>query len=275
MEHIVVRHGVPEQLLSDRGSNFLSELIKEVCTLLGMEKINTSGYHPQTDGLVERLIGPLSRCCRSVLRSMAGTGMPTYLTYCLLIGCQSKESPFFLLYGRDPRLPTEAALSHPTTPYQVDLADYRSELIAHLSDAWKLAHQNIGVAQKKQKIQHDKNSKDVKLNIGDRVMVLMKGVIKGKAWKFACPFHGPYRIVALTTNNAEVRLVDEPTADSIFVSLDRVRRCYPELPDKSWTGRSKRKRRIATKSNRSPSDSAAVPYTGPVTRARAKSTGTG
>ena len=54
VEHVVARHGVPEQLLSDRGPNFLSELLREVCTLLGIEKINTSGYHPQTDGLVER-----------------------------------------------------------------------------------------------------------------------------------------------------------------------------------------------------------------------------
>ena len=46
---------MPEQLLSDRGQNFLSELMLEVCKLLGTKKINTMGYHPQTDGLVERL----------------------------------------------------------------------------------------------------------------------------------------------------------------------------------------------------------------------------
>ena len=54
VEHIICRHGVPEELLSDRGSNFLSELILELCSLLGIRKINTSGYHPQTDGLVEK-----------------------------------------------------------------------------------------------------------------------------------------------------------------------------------------------------------------------------
>ena len=55
VEQIVPRHGVPEQLLSDRGQNFLSELMLEVCKLLGTKKLNTMGYHPQTDGLVERL----------------------------------------------------------------------------------------------------------------------------------------------------------------------------------------------------------------------------
>ena len=46
-------------------------------------------------------------------------------------------------YGRDARLPTETVLSQPTTPYQLDMQDYRTELVTHLSDAWSLAQQNI------------------------------------------------------------------------------------------------------------------------------------
>ena len=65
LELLVTHHGAPNYLLSDRGSNFLSDLILEVCHLIGSKKINTSGYHAQTDGLVERfnrtLIGMLSK----------------------------------------------------------------------------------------------------------------------------------------------------------------------------------------------------------------------
>ena len=43
-EHVICRHGVPEELLSDRGTNFLSDLIKGVCEILGVKKISTSGY---------------------------------------------------------------------------------------------------------------------------------------------------------------------------------------------------------------------------------------
>ena len=64
VDHVVCRHGVPEELLSDRGANFLSDLTQSVCKLLRVRKINTSTYHPQTDGLVERfnstLIGMIS-----------------------------------------------------------------------------------------------------------------------------------------------------------------------------------------------------------------------
>ncbi len=52
-ECIITRHGAPNYLLSDRGSNFLSSLVQEVCHLAGTRKINTTGYHAQTDGLVE------------------------------------------------------------------------------------------------------------------------------------------------------------------------------------------------------------------------------
>ena len=54
VEEVVSKHGVPSQLLSDRGQAFLSKLMGEVCEVLGVRKVNTTSYHPQTDGLVER-----------------------------------------------------------------------------------------------------------------------------------------------------------------------------------------------------------------------------
>ena len=46
VEHVVCRHGAPQELLSDRGANFLSDLVLEVCKLFDVQKLNTSGYHP-------------------------------------------------------------------------------------------------------------------------------------------------------------------------------------------------------------------------------------
>ena len=53
VEHVVSRHEVPTGLLSDRGTMFLSKMMKEVYQLLGVYKVNATAYHPQTDGLVE------------------------------------------------------------------------------------------------------------------------------------------------------------------------------------------------------------------------------
>jgi transposase InsO family protein len=125
IEHVVCRHGVPEQLLSDRGANFLSDLLQGVCAILGVDKINTSGYHPQTDGLVEKfnstLINMIAKCCE-VQQHDWDEQLP-YLLFAYRSSIQesTRESPFCLLYGRDPRLPTETVLSKPVSPYQVDL----------------------------------------------------------------------------------------------------------------------------------------------------------
>ena len=125
LEQIVSRHGVPDQLLSDRGQNFLSELVLEVCKMLGTKKINTSGYHPQRDGLVEQLnrtpIGMLSKSVSKHGRDWDERLPYVLLAYQVSVHQSTKESPFFLLYGRDPRLPTETALSQPTTLYTVDV----------------------------------------------------------------------------------------------------------------------------------------------------------
>ena len=83
VEHIIPRHGIPTQLLSDRGIAFLSKLMVEVYKLLGMKKVNTTAYHSQTDSLVERfnctLTDMLSKKCYGVVR----TGIYNYLTSCL------------------------------------------------------------------------------------------------------------------------------------------------------------------------------------------------
>jgi len=54
VEEIVPFFGVPEALLSDRGTNLLSHLMKDICTLLGIRKLNTTAHHPECDSAVER-----------------------------------------------------------------------------------------------------------------------------------------------------------------------------------------------------------------------------
>ena len=54
VEQLISRHGVLSQLLLDRGSAFLSNLVQELCVVMGMKKVNTTAYHPQTDGLIKR-----------------------------------------------------------------------------------------------------------------------------------------------------------------------------------------------------------------------------
>ncbi len=56
---IIARTGIPLKILSDRGTIFLSKLMENLCTLLGIDAIQSSPYRPQTNGVVERLHGTL------------------------------------------------------------------------------------------------------------------------------------------------------------------------------------------------------------------------
>ena len=51
VEHVISRHGVPKELLSDQGANFWSGLTSKV---MCVRITNTTAYHPQTDGLIKR-----------------------------------------------------------------------------------------------------------------------------------------------------------------------------------------------------------------------------
>ena len=160
----------------------------------------------------------------------------------------------------------------PRSAYTVDLDDYRSELVTCLVKAHECAREQIKKAQVRQKKFYDVHAKEPSYKVGERIMVYMPTDVTGKDRKLARPYHGPYRVVALTPTNAEVKLVDSVDDPSIFVALDRLRRCYPKLPNTSWTGRRKTCQR---KSRRKAinSTSCALPEsrtTGPVTHAMAR-----
>ena len=280
VEHVIARHGVPEHLLSDREANFLSSLVQEVCKLVGTIKLNTSGYHPQCDGLVEKfnstLVNMLSKSVSKYGRDW-DQHLP-YLLFAYRVAVQesTQMSPFYLLYGREPRVPTETALNQPRTVYQIDFPDYCSELVAHLSDAWALAHQNIKKAQSKQKAQYDKRCRTPAIKVGDKVMVYFPDQVKGKAWKLARPYHGPYEVLALTPTNAEVRLASSPQDGAIFVALDRIRICPEEMSDETWTGlkptktKQNSKKEPRTSKVDESTESQNREYAGPITRSMAR-----
>ena len=57
--------GFPKEILTDQGSNFMSELMKELCRLLKMSKLVSYPYHPQTNGLVEKFNGTLKKMLKA------------------------------------------------------------------------------------------------------------------------------------------------------------------------------------------------------------------
>ena len=128
--------------------------------VLGYKKVSTTAYHPQTDGLVERFNRTLiSMLAKTVERD--GKDWDQQLPFVLFAYRASQqqstlESPFFLLYGRDPRLPTQTSMVASKTRQHWDLKEYGADLASSTADAWDLARKCIGKVQKKQKEYYDR-----------------------------------------------------------------------------------------------------------------------
>ena len=96
---------------------------------------------------------------------------------------------------------------------------------------------NVQKAQKQQKKYHDKWVRMPAFTAGCRVFVYMPAARSGKAYILSRPFHGPYRIVKMHENGAEVRPIDKPNDEPVRVALGRLRVCADEISDEFWPPR--------------------------------------
>ena len=233
-EEVVPLFGVPECLLSDRGTNLLSHLVLDLCHMLGITKLNTTAYHPQCDGAVERF----NRTLKAMLRKHAvrfGNQWDTYLSGVLWAyrntpHTSTGEKPSFLLFGVDCRSPTEAAFMPLTDICPVQMEDYREQLMATLSSARELAATSIQKAQKRYKHQYDRDTKTTSLKIGEWVFIRFPQDESGRLRKLSKPWHGPYRIIEKRDPDVTAVKVYYPQHGQICVHQSCVCKCPVDFP---------------------------------------------
>ncbi|XP_040077970.2 uncharacterized protein LOC120849798 [Ixodes scapularis] len=193
------RVGLPQEVLSDRGSCSTSGLMKEISRLLSLRQLTTTPYHPMGNGLVERLNGTLKQMIRRMCQEKPRC-WDRYLTLLLFAYREVPHSslgfsPFDLLYGRYIRGPM-AVLKELWTNENIDpetktTYGYMVDLWKRLEDTCKVAHEELRKAQKTQKGYYDKKSRVRELQEGDPVLILLP-TDKNKLilqWK------GPFRVV--------------------------------------------------------------------------------
>ena len=90
--------------------------------------------------------------------------------YRTAVQSSTNETPFYLRYGRDPRLPIDVSLTKAQETY-CNTDDYRGIIAGRFLDAWKLTRDNIELAQQRQKSQYDKTAKDVTYDIGTGLVI--------------------------------------------------------------------------------------------------------
>ena len=134
VDEIIARHGAPRVLLSDRGTNFLSKLVAEVCKIFQIQKVNTCSYHRQTDGLVETFNTTL---CKSLFMYVAKNQkdwddfIPLILfAHRTSISEAIDDSPFYCLYGREPRLHADVKFLPPAADdFSTSVLDHRKRVV--------------------------------------------------------------------------------------------------------------------------------------------------
>ena len=197
-EQFFFRFGLPEQLHSDQGRNFESEVVSEVCKILGIAKTRTTPYHPQSDGLVERLNKTLLN-----MLAMATSEYPSQWNSHLRNLCMAYNtsvqpttgfSPFYLMFGRQARVPIDIMYGTPTPP-MTPVTEYAACLKQRLENAYEQVRGKMGHSLDRQKDLYDKRIHGKPLATGDKVWLHCPAVPRGKSKKLHCPWKGPFRII--------------------------------------------------------------------------------
>ena len=113
---LFLKHGFPVQNLSDRGANFVSEIVQELLRLFRVKTLRTTAYHPQTDGKNEvshRLL--LSQIRAFISKGDYGDWDLPLPFFAFAVNAapiaDTTYSPFYLFYGRNPVAPNDVAFS--------------------------------------------------------------------------------------------------------------------------------------------------------------------
>jgi len=173
---IFARVGIPAEILSDQGGQFMSLVMKEVCRLLSVKQLTTTPYHPQCNGLVERYNGTL----KTMLKRMCAErpkDWDRYLDAFLFAYSEVPQeslgfSPFEMLNGHSIRGPMiilkQLWTKEQESPEVKSTYEYVINLRQRLQDTCDLAHENLLKAQKKQKKIFDFRARDRVFKSGDR-----------------------------------------------------------------------------------------------------------
>jgi hypothetical protein len=224
---IITRHGVPQKLLTDKGTNFLSKMMSAIYKYLGVDKIQTTAYHPSTNGVIERFNKTLTQMLSHYTDQRDWDAFLPYVLFAYRTAPHesTRETPFFLLYGRDARLPFPDIIRSQRINYAVD-HDYKAEMMARLHHAFTGVRENLLKAAIQRKEYYDRKAEEPPFRIGDLVLLHTPQIKRGQTYKLARLWKGPYRILEkLGPVNFRIARVGSTT--STLVHANRLKRYYP------------------------------------------------
>jgi hypothetical protein len=231
---IICRHGIPKIILSDQGPNFRSDMIRILCEKFLIRHKFSSPYHPQTNGMVERLNRTL---CESLAKVTTSKDWDIYLPSVLFAYRTKRHTTtgytlFQLVYRRQATLPVELILPTSEPEPEIDLEDSiltrAYELIDRLKDSQGQARKNTTASQQKQKERHDARITLIEFEVGDKVWIQCKDIVISHSVKFEEKRKGPYIIYAKLGNGAYKLQTDKGQILKQYYNSDRLEKYHEQ-----------------------------------------------
>ncbi|KAJ9544342.1 hypothetical protein OSB04_024049 [Centaurea solstitialis] len=168
VDEIVMRHGVPISIISDRDSRFTSRFWQSLQAALGTSVDLSTAYHPQTDGQTERTIQTLEDMLRACVLEFGGSWddhLPLVeFSYNNSYHASIQCAPYEALYGRKCRSPLN----------WLEVGEsrlFRPDIVQETADKIKLVQEKLKAARDRQKSYADNRRKPLEFQVGDRVLL--------------------------------------------------------------------------------------------------------
>ncbi|UYV70247.1 K02A2.6-like [Cordylochernes scorpioides] len=203
LQRVVLRHGAPKTVISDRGSCFLSKLFNEVLKICNTLHKKTTSYHPQTNGQTERMNCTLADMMAMYIdeRHQNWHEILPFVTFAYNSSIQDTTgySPYFLIHGREPLTFLDSTFDMPELSKHKDYDEYVSNLLEIIEDAKVISTSRTIARQNKSKQLYDRAHREFKYAINDLVLIWTPIRKVGRADKLQRRYVGPYQILRQTS----------------------------------------------------------------------------
>ena len=171
-----------------------------MCKLLDIDQERTTPYHPQSDGLVERMNRSLEAML-SMFVSPRQTDWDHYLPFLMMAYRSAVQettgySPNMLMLGREAELPVDLLMGRPENEEEIHcMTEYVEALAEKLETVHDLARENIQLSSNRQKKYYDHKAQLKQFNQGEAVWLHNPARKKGISPKLTRQWEGPYTVV--------------------------------------------------------------------------------
>ncbi|CAL9690999.1 unnamed protein product [Knipowitschia caucasica] len=170
-----LKFGFPTKLHHDMGKEFENKLMARLKELSGIQGSHTTPYHPQGNGQVERF----NRTLLSMLRTLEDKEKEDWKESLAKVvhayNCTKSEAtgyaPYYLVFGRSPRLPIDMLFNIKKEESHVDYNDYVINWKERMQEAYDIAAKTAVKEAARGKSYYDKKVKGRDLRPGDRVLL--------------------------------------------------------------------------------------------------------